>query len=411
MDRMTRSEEEMRRRQLEEEEEYEAFRLEEDRRRGISSPEPAMRRKAAAEEVPVRKRTRRRHREEGPPRVRRKVHPVIKGMGVLVLLAVLAVAGLLSWIGVRLRRVDSAALQSALEKSISESARNNAAMAGYTNIALFGVDSREQDLLGGDNRSDTIMIASIHPSSGEIRLVSVFRDTYLDVGDGFFTKCNAAYAYGGPEQALAMLDANLDLNITDFVTIGFEGLSDTIDALGGIELDLTEEEIGYMNSYMEDMYYELGIPYEEVEEPGLQTVSGIQATAYCRIRYTEGDDFKRAQRQRTVLSLTVDKLRSASPFTLMAVADKVMGETVTSLSSQEILSLLTVAGKCRIEEQSGFPESSQWVYGTIDGQSVVVPNTLESNVIWLHEFLFGEEDYEPSQQVLDRSEIIQNTPR
>ena len=238
-------------------------------------------------------------------RQKKRHHPIRNFFLILLALIIGAAAGGLMYMRSLMQTVNSVDLEESLQSSIHPSVLAAETMKGYQNIALFGVDSREQDLLGGDNRSDTIMICSINKKTGKIKLVSVYRDTLLDIGGGEFRKCNAAYAYGGPQQAIAMLNSNLDLNITDFVTVGFEGLADTIDALGGIDLEITDEEMEYMNSYMEDMYDELGIDYEEVTDSGMQHLSGIQATAYCRIRYTEGDDFKRAQRQRTVLSLTM----------------------------------------------------------------------------------------------------------
>ncbi|MBQ3392946.1 MAG: LCP family protein [Lachnospiraceae bacterium] len=393
--------ERMNRMRMEEEEEYEAFREEQDHARGRAVREEASYGYNSG------------NGRGAAPRQRRPRRKSPLGKILLAVLIVVILAGLGGYAFVRskLSGMKSEELDPSITESISDTAQNDSFMAGYTNIALFGVDSREQDLMDGDNRSDTIIIASINKETNEVRLVSVFRDTYLDVGDGTYAKCNAAYAYGGPQQAVAMLNTNLDLNITDFVTIGFEGLADTIDAVGGIELDLTEEEVGYMNSYMEDMNYELGTPYEPVESAGVQTVSGIQATAYCRIRYTEGDDFRRAERQRTVLSKTLEKIKGASPATLMKIAESIMDETATSLSSTELLGLMTKAGSFEITEQTGFPADEQWVYGTINGQSCVVPYTLESNVIWLHGLLFGDENYQPSDAVLERSETIDSTPR
>ena len=397
----------MNQRRREEEEEYEAFRREQDRIRGRREADEEYVNEAYAMEAESR-----REYSGRPGLRRRKTHNPFAAVLIMVILLLLIGGGLTyAHMRSKLQTVNSVDLESTVEESISETVKNDEMVQGYTNIALFGVDSREQDLLGGNNRSDTIIIASINNDSQEIRLISLMRDTYLDVGDGLYTKCNAAYAYGGPEQAIKMINSNLDMNIVDFVTVGFEGLADTIDALGGIELDLTEEEVYYMNSYMEDMHDELGTPYDEVEGPGLQTVSGIQATAYCRIRYTEGDDFKRTERQRTVLSLTMEKARQAGPVTLMKIADNVMDEVATSLSSAELLKLVTKAREYDVVEQSSFPRDGQWVYGTINSQSVIVPDTLESNVRWLHEFLFGDDSYEPSDEVKERSETISNTPR
>ena len=180
-----------------------------------------------------------------------------------------------------------------ISQSINENVATNQQMSGYTNIALFGVDSREEELTK-NTRSDTIMIASINNANGDIKLCSVYRDTYLNLSNDTYTKCNAAYAQGGPEQAISMLNMNLDMDIQDFVTIGFRGLTDVVDALGGVSIDVTDAEISHLNNYQSTMATELKLNYTPVTSSGVQTLNGLQATAYCRIRYTAGDDFRRA---------------------------------------------------------------------------------------------------------------------
>ena len=215
---------------------------------------------------------------------------------------------------------------------------------GYRNIALFGVDSREGEL-GKGTRSDSMIIASINQDTQEIKLISVFRDTYLNLSNDTYNKCNAAYAKGGPEQAISMLNANMDLNITDYVTVGFGGLIDAINALGGIEIDVTESEISHLNNYQLCMAEELGVSYIPVEKSGKQLLNGMQATAYCRIRYTKGDDFRRAERQRDVLSAMMTKAKGASVSELTDVVNAVLPQVETSLGVNEILSVLgSVAG-------------------------------------------------------------------
>lgn len=339
-------------------------------------------------------------------RRKKKKHP-IRNFFLFLFVLIIALSGaFLIYMRSLLQTVDSVDLENALESSISPHVQGDRVMAGYQNIALFGVDSRDQDLLSGDNRSDTIMICSINKKTGETRLVSVYRDTLLNIGGGDFRKCNAAYAFGGPQQAVAMLNANLDLNITDFVTVGFEGLAETIDALGGIDLEITEEEMEYMNSYMDDMYYEIGTEYDEVTDWGMQHLSGIQATAYCRIRYTAGDDFRRAERQRTVLMLTMEKARKANPLRLAAAAGAVMGRTATSLSSGELMLFILRARMMDITESTGFPTEEDRIFATVNGESCVVPYYLTTNVRKLHQTLFDQEDYEPSPTVQDFNEII-----
>ena len=279
-------------------------------------------------------------------------------------------------------------------------------MKGYRNIALFGVDSTT-GALDKNTRSDSIMIASINLDTGECKLVSVYRDTYLNLSNDSYNKCNAAYAKGGPKQAINMLNMNLDMNITDFVTVGFAGLTYTIDALGGIMIDVDSEELKHINSYQICMAEDLKRSYTPVTDTGYQLLDGLQATAYCRIRYTAGDDFKRAERQREVLMAIADKAKSASPATLNTIANDVFKEVYTSLDISEILELLGDIGKYEIVDQGGFPEESMRATGTIGSKgSCVVPVNLEQNVAWLHGFLFKDEEYTPSDQVKEYSEKI-----
>jgi LCP family protein required for cell wall assembly len=283
-------------------------------------------------------------------------------------------------------------------------------MRGYRNIALFGVDSTT-GALTKNTRSDTIMIASINLDTGECRLVSVYRDTYLNLSNDSYNKCNAAYAKGGPMQAINMLNMNLDLNITDFVTVGFAGLSDTIDALGGIMIDVDEAELKHINNYQICMAEDLKRSYTPVTSTGYQLLDGLQATAYCRIRYTSGDDFKRAERQREVLMAIAEKAKTASPSTLNSVANAIFDkdEIYTSLDVAEILELLGEITRYEIVDQAGFPEDSMRATGTIGSKgSCVVPVSLADNVQWLHEFLFKDETYTPSDAVLEYSEKVKS---
>ncbi len=283
-------------------------------------------------------------------------------------------------------------------------------MRGYRNIALFGVDSTT-GALTKNTRSDTIMIASINLDTGECRLVSVYRDTYLNLSNDSYNKCNAAYAKGGPMQAINMLNMNLDLNITDFVTVGFAGLSDTIDALGGIMIDVDEAELKHINNYQICMAEDLKRSYTPVTSTGYQLLDGLQATAYCRIRYTAGDDFKRAERQREVLMAIAEKAKTASPSTLNSVANAIFDkdEIYTSLDVAEILELLGEITRYEIVDQAGFPEDSMRATETIGSKgSCVVPVSLADNVQWLHEFLFKDETYTPSDAVLEYSEKVKS---
>ncbi len=302
-----------------------------------------------------------------------------------------------------------------INKAVEE--KSETTMKGYRNIALFGVDSTT-GALDKNTRSDTIMIASINQDTGECRLVSVYRDTYLNLSNDTYNKCNSAYAKGGPKMAMNMLNMNLDMNITDFVTVGFAGLRDTIDAMGGVEIDVTEAEISHLNNYQISMVGKTtdgvnytanaGVDYTPVTTPGRQTLNGLQATAYCRIRHV-GNDFQRTQRQRTVLLAIAEKAKKASPVTLNEIADKVFNEIYTSLDLDEILGLLADVSKYEVVDQAGFPEMDRLTTGNIGAKgSCVVPKDLTENVAWLHGFLFQDYDYVPSDEVKGYSEKIKS---
>lgn len=295
----------------------------------------------------------------------------------------------------KLAKIDTVELD-ADKLNISKEARERG--TGYLNVALFGVDSRENEL-GEGTRSDTIMIASLNRETLEVKISSVYRDTLLQQSDGTLNKANAAYAYGGPEGAVAMLNENLDMDIEHYVTVNFNALIDVIDAVGGVEIDVQQEEISYINGYATEIIKVTGKDSMGVMEPGLQTLNGVQATAYSRIRYTAGDDFKRAERQREVLTKVIEKLQGASLSQINKIIDKVFPEVSTNFTLTEILDYALDAFDYKLGETTGFPfDKSTDTLNNIG--SVVIPVTLESNVQQLHEFFFGAGDgYTPSSTV------------
>lgn len=279
-------------------------------------------------------------------------------------------------------------------------------LKGYRNVALFGVDSTT-GALTKNTRSDTIMIASINQDTKEVKLVSVYRDTFLNLGNDSYNKCNAAYAKGGPKQAMNMLNQNLDMNITDFVTVGFEGLADTIDALGGVEIEITNEEIEHLNNYQKCIAEDLKRTYVPVTSPGRQVLDGLQATGYCRIRYTKGDDFKRAERQRTVLKAVTEKAKGASLKQLTEIANNTFDKVYTSFDLSEIIELLSGISDYKVVADDGFPqEKDRWVGSVGSKGSCIVPTDLDENVTWLHSYLFDEVDYTPSSTVQEYNSKI-----
>lgn len=293
------------------------------------------------------------------------------------------------------------------ELRIPEEVQQDEAMKGYMNIALFGVDATKDSQLYKGSRSDSIMIASINMDTGDIKLVSVYRDTYLNIGTDSYQKCNAAYSYGGAEQAVKMLNMNLDMDITNFVTVGYRGLSEVIDGLGGVYIDVDSEEIKHINNYQIGIAEVLKCDYTPVTETGVQLLNGLQATAYCRIRYTAGNDFKRAARQREVIQAIEDQAKKADYDTLSKVFNSAIGDIYTSLDSKDILNLLANITKYRIVDEGGFPEETMRATGNIGAKgSSVVPMDLESNVVWLHQFLFDDANYTVTDSVKEYSRKI-----
>ena len=282
---------------------------------------------------------------------------------------------------------------------------NDVDLKGYTNIALFGVDSREGSL-DKDAHSDAILVASINNETKDVKLVSVYRDTYLDNTNGEFRKATECYYFGGPSRAISMLNKNLDLDITDFVTVDFTAVADVVDALGGIDIDVQEDEIVHLNNYQVEGSQVTGKEIVPVEYAGLQTLNGLQALSYCRIRYTEGSDFKRTERQRTVLQKILEKAKSADLLTLNSLIDKVAGNMMTSLNNTELLSLVKDVASYNLTDQTGFPFNL--TTANLQAGDCVVPVNLEDNVRQLHQWMFGDDSYQPSDSVQEISWQIMN---
>lgn len=279
----------------------------------------------------------------------------------------------------------------------------------YTNIALFGLDARECESIESGVRSDSMMIASINNETNEVKVVSIFRDTLLKQQDGTFDKANAAYSYGGPQEAIALLNRNLDLDIKNYMSVDFKALSDVIDALGGMELELTAEEVVHMNNYCVETSEVTGKDYERIEPEvaGTYHLNGVQATSYARIRATAGGDYKRAERQRLVIEKIVEKAQKANLKTLDKIIDVVFPQVSTSFSSKDLIGIAANALSYQLGETQGFPYSIADT-DVVDGYegSYVVPSDFDGDVKKLHEFLFNEKDYQVSDTVKEISHEI-----
>lgn len=309
---------------------------------------------------------------------------------------------------------------------------------GYTNIVLFGIDSGTvtTDMRGNtfdSANSDVMIIVSINNKTSEIRMASIYRDTLLQMplldGDTEveYRKANFAYRAGGAKNSIDMLNMNFDLDITDYAVVNFNGIATIIDSLGGIDVNITEKEREYINGYLTETRLVTGMDAPDVTTSGMVHLNGLQATAFCRIRYTtfydeQGnayhDDFGRTARQRFVLNQLLIKAKSAGATQLVDIANTVLknstasGEKIieTSLPWDEVLDLIPVAVEASLTESSGFP--SRDFYGTTakgqDYYGSLIPKDLEHTAIELHKFLYDDDNYKPTATLKSISEAISN---
>lgn len=278
---------------------------------------------------------------------------------------------------------------------------------GYWTIAVFGVDSRD-GTVGKGALSDVEMLCSIHKKTGEIRLVSVFRDSYLRIdSDDNYHKINEAYFKGGPSQAVEALETNLDLQIDDYATFNWKAVADAINVLGGVDLEITDREFAYINSFITETVNSTGIGSYQLEHSGQNHLDGVQAVAYARLRLMD-TDFNRTERQRKVMSLAFEKAKSADFNTLKTLIGAVFPQVSTSIGVDDLIVIAKDAKKYYFGQTSGFPFShTEMKIGSMD---CVIPTTLESNVIQLHAFLYDDESYQPSGMVKKiSSHIIEKT--
>lgn len=307
----------------------------------------------------------------------------------------------------------------------------------FTNIALFGVDLEE-------SRTDSIIVLSINNKTGEMRMLSVYRDTVLEFitedssGKTVFNydKANQGYARGGAECAINMINTNLDLNIKDYVQVNFDGLANIIDSLGGLDVYVSSSEKVHLNNYLVELRKATGKDDSDViKSDQIVHLTGLQATAYCRIRYssftrdgvTYNDDYARTERQRYILESIFAKAKDAGASEMLDVADALFKENdsedkfmTTSLSMNEVLELIPLLLEFNIVDSQGFPFdkssgsfapfyiTSSGRQGSLYNQnlSCVFVRDLEANVTQLHEYLFGELNYDPTSNVKEISENL-----
>ena len=282
-------------------------------------------------------------------------------------------------------------------------------MQGYWTIAVFGVDSRDGGVGRGAN-ADVQIIVCIDRGTGEVKLASVFRDTYLNLAAGSrFAKINEAYADGGPEQAVAALNKNLDLDIEHYATFNWRAVADVITMLGGVDIDITQKEFRYMNAYIHETSIESKVneknpAAEYIKGPGMQHLDGVQAVAYARLRYMD-DDFTRTKRQREVISQVLANAKKADLATLTNVIDTVLPQIAFNVDVGDILELAKGVNRYNIVGSEGFPYDLTTQMMGKKGDCVI-PQSLASNVTKLHAYLFNDTNYKPSAAVWTYSDKI-----
>lgn len=349
---------------------------------------------------------------------------IIFGIEITVLLILSGILFVYAWINRSMDKMNQDTLDSSQIQINSEVKANTdlSQMSGTQVIALVGADARgvEGSELAESMNSDTIILCCIDHDKQEIRMVSIMRDTWMNMAkytDEYyeFDKANSAYNRGGPESMLSMLNTNLDFALTDYVTVNFKALADAIDVLGGLDIEMTNAECVHANNYNREVSEAQGVEYEAIpydEDLGddyseVRHVSGALATSYARIRYGGGDDAKRTSRQRIVINLMVQKLKQ-NPTKIPEILDKVMGNVSTSLTKNEILELGMHAVTYTMGTSYAYPFQLCYGENVVNalGEDVVIPVTLEFNVRELHEYLYPGLSYEPSAAVTEYSDYI-----
>ncbi len=332
---------------------------------------------------------------------KKKKHSLLKtGIALILGSLVLMVGIIVIALWVKLNKIDFDKIDpDDIVKNTDESG-NEVEIEGYTNMVLFGLDARSNTQLDAGTHADTIIILSLNNKTGEIRLLSVYRDTYLqtDASTDTYRKITEGYFYGGALGALNALNTNLDLDIEDYVSVNWAAVANAINILGGVEITVTEEELPYLNSYVTETVNVTGIASTQLSAAGTQTLDGVQAVAYCRIRYV-GLDYQRTERQRTVITQMLNKAQSAGIGTLNTLMDEILPEIKTSLSQTDLLGYLTKLTTFEVGYSQGFPYT-KFTMTIPNRNDCVVAQDLRANVIQLHQELFGDTDYTPSSTVL-----------
>lgn len=303
---------------------------------------------------------------------------------VLIIILVLIIGSTFWFVNKKLSKMQKIDID---ENNLNVSAQAEEQLADYRNIAIFGIDSRE-DTYSKGNRSDCIIIASINNKTKEVKLVSVYRDTYVQIEGHGLDKITHAYSYGEAPLAIKTLNTNLDLNIKEFVTVNFDAVKEIVDDIGGISMNITSEEVPHIAG---------------IKKAGTYNLTGEQALAYARIRYATGGDYKRTERMRDVLTAVANKVKTFNISQLNTLVDQVLPRVYTNITASDIFALLPSATSFKITESIGWPYETK---GKTMDRWYGIPITLESNVTKLQQEVFGNTNYTPSETVKQISDDI-----
>lgn len=272
-------------------------------------------------------------------------------------------------------------------------------------FVIFGVDSTTNQL-GKGTRSDSILLVNVDHVTKKIKVASIFRDCFVNIKGHGLDKITHAHSFGGPQLALDTVNTNFDLNLDKYITVNFINVIDIVNDLNGIELDITKAELKHINSIIDGLNTEVKHKSAHITTAGKQKINGVQAVAYSRIRSTAGGDYKRSERQRTVLFKLFSKAKTMNPLELVDITNEMLKKISSNYSSGEVTDLLYSLSNYKIEGMKGFP-TKLWG-GKINGIWYGVPVTLESNVKDLHQYLYSDKSYRVSEKVKSISNEIHN---
>lgn len=351
-------------------------------------------------------RNKEREEENNMKKNKKKINKGLKIFLIILLIIIILLAGIVAsgylFVNGKLSKLQQENIditEVGIDEEVSKSLKS------YRNIALLGIDSRADDYSLG-NRSDCIIIASLNEETNEVKLISVYRDTYVYVtenGTKKLDKITHAYSYGGAQNTLKSLNEALDLNITEYVTVNFDAVIAAVDALGGVNINIDSSELKYINGYIDATSQSSGVKSSHITTTGTQKLDGVQAVAYSRIRYTAGGDYKRAERMRTVVMAMLEKAKTLSLAQLNSFANTILPRISTNISTGDIWGLVPTLASIKMGESLGWPYETKGI--TLD-RWYGVPVTLQENVEKLHHEAFGQEDYEVSDIVKEMSNAI-----